>query len=76
MLSLEKDPMLFDAQHADCSYLIVPLKHCEQQYALDMDFVDLISSVRNAKPHFIEDEARSQYVFEPRNFLDTVVLRW
>ena len=68
--------MVFDAQHADCSYLIVPLKRCEQRYTLDMDFVDLISSVRNAKPQFIEDEARSQYVFEPRNFLDTVVLRW
>lgn len=26
VLSLEKDPMVFDVQNADCSYLIVPLR--------------------------------------------------
>ena len=77
VLSLEKDPMLFDAQNADCSYLIVPLKRSEEfKFSLDFAFVDLISSVRNAKPQFIKDEDRQGYAFDPRQFLDTVVLRW
>ena len=77
VLSLEKDPMLFDPLHADCSYLIVPLRRTEADgLTLDLAFVDLISSVRNAKPQFIADGQRAGYVFQPAKFQDTVVLRW
>lgn len=82
VLSLEKDPMVFDIRHADCSYLIVPLRRTEgsgsssSSLSLDFAFIDLISSVRDAKPQFIPDEERAGYVFDPRKFLDTVVMRW
>ena len=78
VLSLEKDPMLFDVGNADCSYLIVPLRrHPEnRQLSLDFAFIDLISSVRDAKPQLIADEERAGYVFDPRQFADAVVMKW
>lgn len=78
VLSLEKDPMLFDVQHADCSYLIVPLRRLSdtRQLSLDFAFIDLISSVKDAKPQLIVDEERTGYVFDPRKFADAVVMKW
>ena len=74
VLALEKDPMVFDVFSADCSYLIVPLRRVAEsrELKLDFKFIDLISSVRNAKPTFIPDEDRRGYMFDPRKFLDTV----
>jgi len=77
VLTLEKDPMLFDPTNADCSYLIVPLRKTDdKRLTLDFSFVDHISAVRDAKPQFIPDEERADYTFDPRKFQDTVVLRW
>lgn len=78
VLSLEKDPMLYDVRHADCSYLIVPLRRIPEirQLSLDFAFIDLISSVRDAKPQPIPDEERSDYNFDPRKFADAVVMKW
>ena len=77
VLTLEKDPMLFDPTNADCSYLIVPLRKTDdKRLTLDFSFVDHISAVRDAKPQFIPDEERAGYTFDPRKFQDTVVLRW
>ena len=76
VLSLEKDPMLFDPFKANCSYLIVPLKRTGNNFSLDFNFIDLISTVRDSKPQFIADEERISYTFEPRKFQDTVVMRW
>lgn len=78
VLSLEKDPMLFDVHHADCSYLIVPLRRLSdtRQLSLDFAFIDLISSVKDAKPQLIVDEERTGYVFDPRKFADAVVMKW
>ncbi|KAI9556129.1 hypothetical protein GHT06_018703 [Daphnia sinensis] len=80
VLSLEKDPMLLDVFHADCSYLIVPLKRNSladnSPLHLDFAFIDLISSVRDAKPQLVADEERTGYVFDPRMFADAVVMKW
>lgn len=78
VLSLEKDPMLFDVEHADCSYLIVPLRKNTENNHLNLDFafIDLISSVKDTKPQLIVDEERVGYVFDPRKFADAVVMKW
>lgn len=74
VLALEKDPMVFDVHSADCSYLIVPLRRSGEcrDLSLDFKFIDLISSVRNAKPQYVPDDERIGYMFDPRKFLDAV----
>lgn len=78
VLSLEKDPMLFDVSNADCSYLVVPLRRLGEtsHLSLDFAFIDLISSVKDTKPQLISDEDRTGYLFDPRKFADAVVMKW
>lgn len=68
----------------DVSHVFIVIKtHLETiffdlgpSFSLDFAFIDLISSVRDAKPQLIPDSERTGYVFDPRRFADAVVMRW
>jgi len=75
VLRMEKYPMVFSPEQADNSVLVVPLKK-QPRKDIDWDFLRLISSQKETKLSVVPDEERTDFVFDPEEFSDAVVMPW